>query len=154
MPPQELDIQRPNRARVTRRMVIATLGGKHSHRTPNGIGVHIWCRGVTYMARGSYEAHRFGVQLGDTELEAEAALHELLVNIRNGAFVRPVEARKRQLKRIAPIRLTLRQVVDEFLAEKRKTPGRETAATYTSRVGPVLNFAESASSAQGRPAGP
>lgn len=105
------------------------------------------------MARGSYEAHRFGVQLGDTELEAEAALHELLVNIRNGAFVRPVEARKRQLKRIAPIRLTLRQVVDEFLAEKRKTRGRETAATYTSRLGPVLNFAESASSRKRWPLG-
>ena len=119
---------------------------KHSHQTPNGIGVHIWRRENTYMARGSYEGHRFGVRLGDTELEAEAALHELLVNIRNGAFVRPVEARKRQLKRIAPIRLTLRKSLYEFLAEKRKIRGRETTSTYTSRLGPVLNFAESVSS--------
>jgi integrase len=150
---QESDIQQVDKTRDPRRMVATTLAGKHSHQTPNGVSVHIWRRGATYMARGSYEGHRFGVRLGDSEFEAEAELREVLVNIRNGAFVRPTEARKRQLKRVSPMRLTLRQVVDEFLAEKRKTLGRETASTYTSRLGPVLNFAESASSRKRWPFG-
>jgi integrase len=153
MPAQGSDIQQPDESQETRRMVAATLAGKHSHQTPNGVSVHIWRRGAAFMARGSYEGHRFGVQLGNTEFEAESALHELLVNIRNGAFVRPVEARKRQLKRVSPMRLTLRQVVDEFLAEKRKIRGRETASTYASRLGPVLNFAESAPSRKRWPFG-
>jgi integrase len=145
IPLQESDIQRPAERHDTRRMVVAILAGKHSHCTPDGVGVHIWRRGATYMARGSYEGHRFGMRLGDTEVEAEATLHEVLVNIRNGAFVRPIEARRRKVRRIVPVRLTLRQLFEEFLAEKRKIRGRETASTYSSRLGPVLNFAESVS---------
>jgi integrase len=38
--------------------------------------------------------------------------------------------------------LTLRQLTDEFLADRRKARGRRTAQDYAARLGPVLDFAE------------
>ena len=39
-------------------------------------------------------------------------------------------------------RLSLRQLVNEFLTEKRKLRGRRTADNYRCRLRPVLDFAE------------
>jgi hypothetical protein len=126
----------------SRRMVVGSLGGRHSYGTLNGVEIHIWRRGDSYIARGSYEGRRFGVQLGRTELEAEARLHEVLVEIAYGTFVRPSQARRRRFKRVVATRLTLRQIFSAFVAEKRKTRGHETSMTYASRLAPVLDFAE------------
>jgi Phage integrase family len=123
-------------------MVVATLSGQHSHKTTLGVDVHIWRRGNTYLARGSFEGRRFGETLGNDELEASARLRRLLGEIESGAYVRPSEARKRLLSRPTVSRLTLRQLLDAFLSEKRKTRGETTSATYRSRLLPVLDFVE------------
>jgi integrase len=123
-------------------MVVATLSGQHSHKTVLGVDVHIWRRGNTYLARGSFEGRRFGETLGNDELEASARLRRLLGEIESGAYVRPSEACKRPLSRPTVSRLTLRQLLDAFLAEKRKTRGENTSATYKSRLLPVLDFVE------------
>ena len=65
-----------------------------------------------------------------------------MTEIENGSFVRPSESRKRQLSKHRSPRLSLCQVINEFLAEKRKMRGKQTADTYKSRLMPVLDFAE------------
>src|SRR6516164_507952 len=65
-----------------------------------------------------------------------------MTEIENGSFVRPSESRKRQLSKHRSPRLSLCQVISEFLDETRKIRGKQTADTYKSRLMPVLDFAE------------
>lgn len=123
-------------------MVPAQLMGSHSHTTRCGINVHVYRRRDKYLARGRYQGQMFGETLGDNEVDAKARLCQLLVEIEDGSFVRPSEARKRPLSGGRVPRLTIRQLINEFLAEKRKVRGRHTADTYRSRLSPVLDFAE------------
>ncbi|MBL8797221.1 MAG: hypothetical protein JNM56_25185 [Planctomycetia bacterium] len=127
-----------------RRMVRAELMGGHTHATLTGAQIHIWQRGGRYLARGRYQNRPFGETLGDRVPEATARLRQILTDIENGAYQRPSDARKRLLSaRVVP-RLTTRQLIDQFLVEKRQVRGRQTAGDYRSRLNPVLAFAEQA----------
>ena len=129
-------------------MVRAELMGRHTHCTLCGIQVHVWQRGEQYLVRGSYQGRMFGKTLGRHVAEAVARLRRLLTEIDDGAFVRPSEARTQALSNGQVPRLSLRQLVNEFLAEKRKLRGRQTAASYLSRLWPVLDFAEQPATCQ------
>lgn len=123
-------------------MVRAELMGGHTHSTLDGVRVHVWRRGDRFLARGRYDGQAFGETLGSDEAEAAARLRQMLTRIEDRSFVRPSEARRRTLPKGRLTRLSLRQLIDEFLAEKRKVRGRATAETYKSRLLPVLDFAE------------
>jgi integrase len=125
-------------------MVRAELMGSHTHATLDGVHVHVWKRGPKYLARGRFQGRPFGETLGASEPEASARLRQVLTEIESGSYVRPSEARERPLPTHSTPRLSLRQLVNDFLAEKRKVRGRQTAATYLSRLRPVLDFAEQA----------
>jgi integrase len=124
--------------------VPAQLMGNHTHSTLCGLKVHVYQRRHQYLARGRYQGRMFGATLGSNEAEAIARLRLLLVEIEDGSFVAPSEARKRRLSPGKVARLSVRQLVNEFLTEKRKLKGRRTADTYRSRLCPVLDFAEQA----------
>jgi hypothetical protein len=123
-------------------MTRAELMGGHTHQTLDGLRVHIWQRGGKYLARGRSHGLAFGETLGGDVAGATARLRRLLTEIENGSFVRPSEARRRPVKKCGAVRLDLRQLVGEFLAEKRMLRGRKTAEAYKSRLLPVLDFAE------------
>jgi hypothetical protein len=106
--------------------------------------VHVWRRGDKYSARGRYQGQAFGETLGGDVASATSRLRQLLVEIGDGSFVRPSEANKRARSVTKVPRLTLRQLLDEFLSEKRKVRGEKTAVTYKSRLMPVLDCAETA----------
>jgi integrase len=125
-----------------RAMVRAQLLGGHSHACVSGTRVHIYRRSEAYLARGRIFGRIFGETLGSNEVEATTRLRQLLVEIDDGSYVRPSEARKRPLSAGRVPRLTVRQLVSEFLAEKRRVRGRRTAETYRGRLRPVLDFAE------------
>ena len=89
-----------------RRMLPGKLLGNHSHETADGRRVHVWVRGSRYLARGYHNRKAFGKDLGTDPREAAAALRRLLVELEDGTFIPPSEARKRQLKaRQAPATL-------------------------------------------------
>lgn len=123
-------------------MIRATLAGDHTHTTRSGVRVQVYKRGDQYLARGRYKGKRFGEQIGRSEPDAKLRLFEILNEIDRDSFVRSSERQRRPLAKTAASRLTLREVVNEFLVEKRKLRGRKTADTYRSRLGPVLDFAE------------
>ena len=123
-------------------MVRAELLGRHTHSTRSGVDVHVWVRQGKFLARGSQKGKRFGVTLGTGEIEAEACLRHLLVELDTGAFKRPSEKRKRPLKTDPFPRRTIREACNEFLVEKRRLRGKKTAADYQSRFISLFAFAE------------
>jgi integrase len=123
-------------------MVRAELMGGHTHTTLDGVRVHVWKRGPKYLARGRFQGQPFGETLGESETEAGARLRHILTEIESSSYVRPSQARKRPLSGGRAPRLTLRQVMGDFLAEKRKLCGKQTAGDYRARLMPVLDFAE------------
>ena len=127
---------------LSRKMARAELMGGHTHTTLCGAQVHVWKRGRKYLARGRLQGSAFGETLGEAEVDASARLRQILTEIEAGTYVRPSEARKRPLAGRKAARLTLRQLANDFLAEKRKVRGRQTAADYQSRLMPVIAFAE------------
>jgi len=129
-------------AATNREMVRAVLAGSHSHKTRAGVEVHVYLRSQRFLARGYFEGQRFGETLGATEPDATARLRELMVEIDNGVYVRPSEARKRPLRKITAVRATFRQLVEGFLADVRKRRGLDTTQTYQSRLFPILDFVE------------
>ena len=120
----------------------AQLLGSHSHATDAGVTVSIWKRGAVYIGRGRLFGRQFGKSLGADTREAAANLRHLLVEIDNGAFERPTEARRRPLQSARVPRLTIRQLSDRFVAEKRRLRGKATGASYRSRLVPLIEFAE------------
>ncbi len=130
----------------SREMVRSKLMGDHTHETSVGVNVHIYERDGKKLARGYYEGRAFGITLGADLREAKSKLRELLHRLDSGTFVPPSDERKQMLKsRTIPI-LTLRELCDRFLTEKRKVCGEKTARTYLNRIAPILDFAESARS--------
>lgn len=127
-------------------MVQSQLLGSHDHETVCGTKVAIWRRGDVYLARGRYQRRQFGKSLGSDTTQAASALRHLLVEIENGAFERPSEARKRILKTGPAPRCAFRELCDWFLAEKRRLHGKKTAGNYLSRLTPAIEFAERPSS--------
>lgn len=108
----------------------------------NSIAVHIWTREGKYLARGSFEAKRFGATLGADEQRAEVNLRRLLNELEDGTFLRPSDpaAKRRGQKKSIPC-LTIGQLVEEFVEDKVKTLGVKTAQTYQSRLAHLVAFA-------------
>ena len=129
-------------AQTQRRMVAAALLGRHVHETVDGRGVQVWVRNGKYLARGRHGGHAFGQSLGAGAKEATAALRRLLVQLEDGTFRAPSEARKRQLKSSRTPRNSIRQLCDAFLVEKRKLRGKQTADNYRNRLTPLIEFSE------------
>lgn len=125
-----------------RQMIAAELMGSHTHEAADGVRVTISQRGQQYIARGRWAGRQFGKTLGADPMKATVELRRLLVDIESGAFVPPSESRNRLLPRKVIPRLTLRELCDAFLAEKRPLRGLGTSTTYLSRLRPILDFAE------------
>jgi hypothetical protein len=125
-----------------RRMLRAELMGRHTHRTLNGVEVHIWRRGGKFLARGSIRKRRFGETLGAEIIEAESRLRRILSEIEHGTYLAPTEARQRPLKHGPPPRLDFRQLVDRYLSIMRPLRGKKTAADYRARLLPVIEYCE------------
>jgi integrase len=125
-----------------RRWLRAELMGSHSHATNCGADVHVWKRGEAFIARGFFGGQRYAETLGSTTTQATTRLRQLLTEIEDGSYVRPKEAHQRLISRGKVPRLNVRQLIDEFLAEKQNTCGEQTAGDYRSRLGHVLDFAE------------
>jgi integrase len=123
-------------------MVRAELMGSHTHATLAGTKVHVWRRGNKYLARGRFQGRPFGETLGADPLHAAAHLREILLAIDNGSYVRPSDSRNQLVSTGRLARLSLRELVASFLAEKRRSRGRQTAGDYAARLAPVLDFAE------------
>lgn len=137
-----------NSASPDRKMLRAELMGSHTHRTRAGVRVHIWNRDGKYLARGYLQRRPFGETLGGDELEASIRLRALLTEIESGAYVRPTEPRSRMSTRSIPTQMSLRQLIGDFLTEKRQLRGMRTTATYRARLGPVLAFCDLPTSRQ------
>jgi integrase-like protein len=134
--------QSASRGKTRPPMKQAELLGSHVHETVCGTKVAIWQRGDVFLARGRYQRRQFGKTLGSDPAQAASALRRLLVEIENGAFERPSEARKRILKTGPAPRCSFRELCDWFLAEKRRLNGKKTAGNYLSRLAPAIEFAE------------
>ena len=127
---------------LRRRMVRAELLGQHTHRTECGKEVHVWKRDGKYLARGRYQGKSFGQTLGSDPVQAEGRLRRLLVEIEDGTYKPPSEARKQPLKTGVAPRQSVRQLCQAFLTEKRRLRGMKTARDYKNRLAPIIEFAE------------
>jgi len=127
---------------VSRRMERAVLMGSHTHRTTNGVSVHIYQRDGKFLARGRYNKQAFGETLGSDEEKATSRLRHILTEIELGSYVRPRDASKRPMGNGTVPQLRLRNLANEFLAEKRKMNGAKTARDYRNRLAPILDFSE------------
>jgi len=123
-------------------MVRSELLGQHAHQTICRKRVYIWRRGRTLIARGRHAGRQFGQVLGTDETEAASNLRRMLVEIENGSFERPSEAHQRPLPTRQVPRLTVRELCNRFLAEKRQLCGKATARTFQSRLVPLIEYAE------------
>src|SRR5262245_34145190 len=121
-----MDERTPPQPRPDRRMVRAKLSGAPTHETESGLRVPVWRRGGDYRPRGRYQGRAFGRTLGDTEKGAKIALRRLLTELDDGTFRPPGEARRRPVNTRSVPRLDLRQLLDRFLAEKRRLRGHNT----------------------------
>jgi len=125
----------------------AELMGSHSHTCSNGAVVHVWVRAEQFLARGSHEGKRFGVTLGKDKPRAEAALRRLLTEIEDGKFCRPSERPPRFFETSPIGTLTLRELCDACLQEKRKLRGLKTAKDYQGRLSHILDHIEGSNAA-------
>ena len=126
----------------SRRMVRGELMGAHSHQTAAGVEVHVWLRDEKYLARGRFQGQPFGETLGTDPLQAAVRLRQILNDLDNGTFARPTDRRKRLVSNGKIQRFLLRDLIADFLSEKRTSRGQQTANDYRSRLTPVLDFAE------------
>src|ERR1700677_1355492 len=126
----------------SRPMVQAELMGSHTHLTASGVRVHIWLRNGRFLGRGRFEGRPFGENLGTDLLQATVRLRQILTDLDAGVFVPPANRRKMEISNLRLPRPTLRDIVAEFLAQKRQSRGKQTASDYRARLAPVLDFAE------------
>src|SRR4051812_13464467 len=103
-----------------RRKSRAELMGGHTHSTLCGVQVHVWLRGRTYLARGQHLGRPFGETLGIDIAGATARLRQLLTEIENGTYTRPSDRPRQHLTRGVVPRLTLRELIAEFLARSAR----------------------------------
>lgn len=122
--------------------------GSHTHETTVGVNVHIFRRSGKYIARGRYNREIFGETLGADERQATSRLRQLLTQIEDGTYVRPTAARKRPLPARQVPHLSLYELCNDFLTEKRRLRGKATAQNYRSRLAPVLEFTDLAKTRQ------
>lgn len=134
---------------VKRPITSGSLLGKHIHKI-NGVPVYIQYRDDRFLARGRFEGKTFRITLGSTEGEAQAQLLRILGDIERGTFTHPSnpEARHRRRQNRPAPSLTLAELVEVYLAAKRKRIRKATIQTYRSRLGHVLAFVESGDNQQ------
>lgn len=123
-------------------MVRSELLGSHEHQTTCGKRIHIWQRGDRYLARGRYNGHQFGVTLPDDPVLAASGLRRLMVSIENGTFKPPSEQRRQPVKTGPAPRLTIRELCERFLTEKRRLRGKKTTQDYKARLVPLIELSE------------
>jgi hypothetical protein len=133
----------PTLPKTDRAMRRAELLGQHTHRTANGVEVHIWRRGRRYLVRGRYGKQPFGKTLDADRAVATKELFRLISAIEDGTFQRPSEERRRPLKHGPVPRLNFRDLADRYVQFVRKLRGKSTARDYFSRLVPAIEFAES-----------
>jgi hypothetical protein len=126
----------------------ADLLGSHSHSCTNGVTVHVWIRDEKFLARGRHQGKRFGATLGKDKPRAEAALRRLLTDIEDGRFVRATERPPHFFEKSPVNSLTLRELCDRCLQQKRKLRGRDTAKAYQGRLSHVLDHSEAPDAAR------
>lgn len=123
-------------------MVRAELLGSHAHECTDGTRINIWQRGPVYLARGYYNKSRFGETLGDDRKRAQSRLIEIVCEVGQGTYTLPSKRGERPLAQACLGRLTVRQLCDEFLLEKRQIRGDRTAKDYRTRLAPLIEFSE------------
>lgn len=134
--------KKPKARTDARRMVRAELFGRHSIETDCGITLNIWEREGKFSARWKDEGKSYFETLGATERDADNKLSQIRADLDNGVYVPPRQRSKRLICRGRGARITLRQLIDDYLEEKRATRGAQTACDYRSRLSHVLDFAE------------
>ena len=125
-----------------RKMVSSQLQGKHMHETRSGVKVHIYERQGRFIARGSMDNRPFGQTLGESEVEAESKLRDMLVSIDRSTFIRPSDAKHLHVNEQTIPRLTITELCNRFLMSKRAIKGKGTASTYRSRLNPLIEFGD------------
>lgn len=125
-----------------RRMRRSSLMGRHTHCTTNGVTLNIWMRSGRFIARGYCNRECFGETLGATVSEAEARLRQMMTEIENDTYVRASQRRQQMISITRTPNLSPRELVNLFLVDTRKLKGEKTAATYRSRLMPLLEFLE------------
>ncbi len=127
-------------------MVRAELLGRHTYRAADGTNVHIWQRGAVYLARGRYQRQPFGESLGDEEASAALRLMEVVTSIGNRTYVIPSQRRDQLIAPVTNAHTTVRDLVSDFLTEKRKVVGKGTTDDYRARLTRLVQFSELPSS--------
>ena len=116
-----------------RRMVQATLYGRHSITLANGKSIHIWRRRNSYLVRGWWEGRQFGEVLGSDEVSAEARLCEIRTQLENGTYASPRDcARQPKRARNVYLRAPLEDLIDAYVQDRRTLRGKKTATRYRS----------------------
>jgi hypothetical protein len=125
-----------------RKMVQAILYGDHSHRTANGVDIHIWKREGILIARFRWNGRQVGVTLGDQLDQAQVLLRDVMHQVETGTFLAPSDPRARaRHRRKGPVRpLTIAEFIEEFLGDRQKRHGVSTAQDYRARLQHVLDF--------------
>lgn len=123
-------------------MLRAVLLG-HSLHEVNGSRIYVQTRDGKYLARWRTPTGKFQSETLDTDKKiAETRLIELMHELNTGTFV-PRKQRSSRLQASKTIpKLTLRELSEAFLQEKRNQVGQKTARDYCNRLSPVLDFAE------------
>lgn len=123
-------------------MVRDELMGGHTHSTQSGVDIHVWRRDGKYLARGKLAGRPIFETLSVSVTDAAVQLRRILSDIDAGRYAPPREARKRPLASAVMSRMQLRDLMNEYLSEKRRTHGKKTMKDYRARLAPVLTFAE------------
>lgn len=97
---------------------------------------------LLYLARGYWEGRQYGYPLGTDQREAEGCLRRVLTDLENGTFMPPSLARECHVSTRACVPISIRQLGDLFLEDKRKRLGKITAANYSSPLTPLFEFAD------------
>lgn len=123
-----------------RKMTRSELFGRHTHPTQNHHKVHIWKRDGKYLARGQFRNRSYGKTLGNTELEAEAELRNVMHRLEIGTFQRSSEESQKSYPIAPPSKITIRDFLNRHLSYIRKKNGKGTTANYQSRLSHVISF--------------
>jgi hypothetical protein len=121
------------------------LKGHCTFPTKIGSTIYIAERGGRRIARFRFRGKQVVQTLGVDDDEVMSTLAEIISALNADRFLAPGERPKRVLPIRSFPRLTLRDLIGDFLAEKRDSNGKATAATYTARLAHLLAFLETPS---------
>ena len=138
-------IARAKRAdqRNSRSMRTAELNGMHSFPISRKRHVHIYLRNEQYLARWRSDEQQHGYELGKDEAVAFDGVIELVGRLKAGTFQARREERAALVRKSRADSTTLRQLIADFLEEKKQLRGESTAKTYRTRLSRALEYFES-----------